>query len=153
MRIVKRTGACGLYQPGTFVLHLGTGLKESTFKLRSGSQNCTSQIFTVIGKERRFNDECELSLFRIVQEALSNIRKHAQATEAHVSAEFTDGRIKLTVSDNGTGFELKDSMDNLPRSGKLGLMGMQERAWLLGGTLELDSEPGKGTTLQVDVPA
>jgi two-component system sensor histidine kinase DegS len=70
-----------------------------------------------------------------------------------VSAEFTDGRIKLTVSDNGLGFELKDSMDNLPRSGKLGLMGMQERAWLLGGILELHSAPGKGTTLLVDVPA
>ena len=109
--------------------------------------------FIVLGRERRLTGEIELSLFRIVQEALNNIRKHAQATEVRVSAEFTDGRIKLTVSDNGMGFELKDSMDNLPRSGKLGLMGMQERAWLLGGTLELNSAPGKGTTLLVDVPA
>jgi len=109
--------------------------------------------FTVIGEERRLTNEIELSLFRIVQEALNNVSKHAQATEVNVSAEFTEKAIKLTVSDNGNGFELKGSMDDLPRIGQLGLMGMQERVWLLGGSIEVNSKPGKGTTLKVDVSA
>ena len=109
--------------------------------------------FTIIGEERRLTNEIELSLFRIVQEALSNVHKHAQATEVHVSAEFNESAIKLTVSDNGNGFELKGSMDDLPRIGQLGLMGMQERVWLLGGSIEVNSKPGKGTTLKVDVSA
>ena len=109
--------------------------------------------FTVIGEERRLTNEIELSLFRIVQEALNNVHKHAQATEVNVSAEFSESAIKLTVNDNGNGFELQGSMDDLPRIGQLGLMGMQERVWLLGGSIEVNSEPGKGTDLKVDVPA
>jgi len=108
--------------------------------------------FTVIGEERRFTSEIELSLFRIVQEALSNIRKHAQATEAYVRVEFDETRISMAVTDNGRGFEPPVSVDDLPRSGKLGLMGMQERVWLLGGTIEVKSEPDKGTDILVDVP-
>ncbi len=109
--------------------------------------------FTVIGEERRLSSEIELSLFRIVQEALNNVSKHAQATAVRVSAEFKASGIKLTVSDDGRGFELQGSMDDLPRIGQLGLMGMQERVWLLGGTIKVNSEPGKGTTLLVDVSA
>ncbi len=108
--------------------------------------------FTVIGEERRLTNEIELSLFRIVQEALNNVNKHAQATEVKVSAEFNESRIRLTVSDNGSGFELKGSMDDLPRIGQLGLMGMQERVWLLSGSIEVNSEPGQGTTVTVEIP-
>jgi len=107
----------------------------------------------VLGGERRFSPEVELLLFRIVQEALNNIRRHAQASEAQVVTEFTEERLKVTISDNGRGFELSGRVDDLPRSGKLGLAGMQERARLLGGTLEVKSTPGKGTTLIVEVPS
>ena len=109
--------------------------------------------FTVIGEERRLTNEIELSLFRIVQEALNNVSKHAQATKVSVSAEFNGSGIKISVSDNGQGFELQGSMDDLPRIGQLGLIGMQERVWLFGGSIEVNSEPGKGTELKVDVPA
>ena len=67
--------------------------------------------------------------------------------------DFTEDRVKLTISDNGRGFELSGRVDEFPRSGKLGLAGMQERAQLLGGTLEVKSKPGKGTTLIVEVPS
>jgi PAS domain S-box-containing protein len=107
----------------------------------------------VSGGERRLSPEVELLLFRIVQEALSNIRRHAQASEAQVAIDFTENRVKLTISDNGRGFELSGRVDEFPRSGKLGLAGMQERAQLLGGTLEVKSKPGKGTTLIVEVPS
>ena len=107
----------------------------------------------MLGSERRFLPEAELLLFRILQEALNNIRRHAQASEAHVVIELAEDRIKVTISDNGRGFELSGRIDDLPRSGKLGLAGMQERARLLGGTIEVKSTPGKGTTLIVDVPS
>jgi signal transduction histidine kinase len=108
--------------------------------------------FTLLGEERRFSNEIELPLFRIVQEALNNVRKHSQATEVSVLAEFNSNGIRLNVRDNGRGFKLQDSMDNLPRSGKLGLMSMQERVWLLGGMIEIDSKPGIGTNIDVVVP-
>jgi len=107
----------------------------------------------VLGGERRFSPEVESLLFRIVQEALNNIRRHAQASEAKVVMEFAGDKVKVTISDNGRGFELSGGVDGLPRSGKLGLAGMQERARLLGGTLKVKSTPGKGTTLIVEVPS
>jgi len=106
----------------------------------------------VLGDERRYAPEFESSLFRIVQEALNNIRRHAQASEASVAIDFTRDRVKLTIGDNGRGFELVGRVDDLPRSGKMGLVGMQERARLLGGTLEVQSTPGKGTTIIIEVP-
>jgi len=106
----------------------------------------------VSGNERRFPPEVELLVFRIVQAALSNIVRHARATKAQVVMEFAEGKTRCSISDNGQGFELPGRVDDLPRRGKLGLAGMQERARLLGGTLEVQSSPGKGTTLTVEIP-
>jgi two-component system sensor histidine kinase DegS len=106
----------------------------------------------IVGGERRFSPEVELLLFRIVQEALNNIRRHAHASEAQVLMEFDGDEARVTVSDNGRGFELRGNVDDLPRIGKLGLAGMMERARLLSGTLKLKSTPGKGTTLIVYIP-
>jgi signal transduction histidine kinase len=106
----------------------------------------------VLGEERRFSPEAELLLFRIVQEALNNIRKHAQASEAQVVMEFARDGTRLIISDNGRGFELSGGIDNFPRSGRLGLTGMQERTRLLGGILTVKSAPGKGTTLALILP-
>lgn len=106
----------------------------------------------VVGEEQRLAPESELALFRIAQEALTNVRKHAQATEARIMVAFGDGRVKLTVSDNGRGFEQAQSIGDLPGRGKLGLVGMQERARLVGGNLNIESQPGKGTVVQVEIP-
>jgi len=106
----------------------------------------------VLGDEKRFAPEFESSLFRIVQEALNNIRRHAQTPEASVVIDFTKDKVRVTISDNGQGFELVGRVDDLPRSGKLGLVGMRERARLLGGTLEVKSTPGEGTTIIIEVP-
>ena len=106
----------------------------------------------ILGSERRFLPEVEIGVFRIVQEALNNIRRHAHASEAQVVIEFAEGSTKVTISDSGQGFQLSGRVADLPRSGKLGLAGMQERAQLLGGTLEVQSIPGKGTTLTVEIP-
>jgi len=106
----------------------------------------------VIGKERRLSQEAELLLFRIVQEALRNTAKHAKASKAKVKIEFDDNTIMVAISDNGTGFQIPESLGALPYSGKLGLAGMQERVQLLGGRLKLTSGAGKGTTVFVEIP-
>jgi len=106
----------------------------------------------VMGVERTLPVEAQLLLFRIAQEALSNIRRHAEASRAVVKLEFRDDNITMTVSDNGRGFELPERIGDLASSGKLGLAGMQERAQLLGGSLKVESEPGKGTTVTVEAP-
>ncbi|MBN1862637.1 MAG: PAS domain S-box protein [Dehalococcoidales bacterium] len=106
----------------------------------------------VTGSEFRFSPEAELVLFRIVQEALRNIAKHAQANRAEVKVEFDKHRVRTTISDDGVGFELPESLGDLVQTGKLGLAGMQERMQLLGGSLKLKPKVGKGTTIVVDVP-
>jgi len=107
---------------------------------------------TVTGEEKRLDADVELSLFRIVQEALNNVKKHAEASEVKVTAAFNGREIELNIRDNGKGFTLPKNMDSLPRKSMLGLMGIRERVWLLGGTLEIDTAPGKGTSLTVTVP-
>jgi len=102
--------------------------------------------------ERRVSPEAELVLFRIVQEALRNVWRHSQATSAELIVEFDQSKIKITVSDNGKGFELPGVIGDLTKEGRLGLAGMQERAKLLGGSLTVESEPGKGTTITIEAP-
>jgi PAS domain S-box-containing protein len=106
----------------------------------------------VLGESRRLPQDVELMLFRIVQEALRNVWKHSQATAAQVSINFHDGRVSIVVSDNGKGFAVPTTVGDLTRDGKLGLTGMQERARLLGGVVRLESDPGRGTTVAVEVP-
>jgi len=106
----------------------------------------------ITGKEQRILPEKELIIFRIVQEALNNISKHARATQAGVAIDFSNTRVDVTVSDNGIGFDLPESVGDLSHSGKLGLLGMQERVTLLSGTLKISSEQGKGTIVNVNVP-
>lgn len=106
----------------------------------------------VVGRERRFSPEAELLLFRIAQEALRNVWRHSKASRAWVTVEFDEDEATLTIADNGKGFGLPRRLEDLASDGKLGLAGMQERAQLLGGSFKLQSEPGKGTIVTVEVP-
>jgi PAS domain S-box-containing protein len=106
----------------------------------------------VTGKEHRLPEEVAITLFRIIQEALRNIWRHSGATDAEINIEWSDGSVKVIVSDNGQGFKLPGKVGDLAKLGKLGLAGMQERAQLMGGTLAVQSEPGKGTTITVAAP-
>lgn len=104
------------------------------------------------GTQQRLSPEGELLLFRIIQEAISNARRHAEASKIEVGVEFDEGKIVAIVRDNGKGFELPETLGELSRKGKLGLIGAEERARLLGGSLTVQSEPGKGTTVVVEAP-
>lgn len=108
--------------------------------------------FRVKGEERRLSSEMELTLFRIAQEAMNNVRKHADADHVVTTVELTDSVVRLKVEDNGKGFNPPTLTDHPAAAGKLGLIGMHERARLLGGSLVVKSEPGKGTRVIVNVP-
>ena len=105
--------------------------------------------FQKTGEERRFSREEELSLYRIAQEALNNVIKHSKATHADLKIIFEDAEIKMEVRDNGKGFIMPKSPTELAPSGHFGLLGVHERADLIGARLEIESTLGKGTRLQV----
>ncbi|MGE5642163.1 MAG: ATP-binding protein, partial [Byssovorax cruenta] len=100
------------------------------------------------GQERRLPRDVELALYRIAQEALNNVVRHAKANHAVVSIHFDD-EIKLEVRDNGVGFTVPKSPTDFAHNGHFGLLGMRERADLIGGRLEVQSEAKQGTSLSV----
>jgi PAS domain S-box-containing protein len=106
----------------------------------------------IIGKEHSLPEEVVIALFRITQEAIRNVWRHSGATSTEITFEFSDKKTRITVADNGKGFKLAGQVGDLAKHGKLGLAGMQERVQLVGGNLEVHSEPGKGTTIIVEAP-
>jgi two-component system sensor histidine kinase DegS len=96
----------------------------------------------------------ELNLFRILQEALNNVTKHAKAKTVHITLLKKMDSVVLTVRDDGRGMRLgKKNTARRPRKGQgLGILGMKERVTLLAGNLRLDTTPEKGTTLIVTIP-
>lgn len=106
--------------------------------------------FETQGLDRRLPNQTELVAYRIVQEALSNIFKHSQATEATVTLVLRGRELRITVRDNGRGFDVGRTLASRERG--LGLFGMQERAALVGGHLELASAPGAGTRVTASLP-
>jgi len=111
-----------------------------------------SSSVEVVGTPRRLSPHTELVLFRIAQEALNNVRKHSRATKAQVRLEFSPEKVSLSITDNGQGFAMPQAIGDFVRLGRLGILGMQERARLINGTFSVQSEVGKGTTVTVEVP-
>jgi len=110
----------------------------------------TAELLTSNLKKTRFMPEIETNLYRIAQESLNNTHKHAKAKSVEVVLEKRDGMIVLLVEDDGKGFNPEDKKNR--RKG-IGLIGMKERAALVGGSLEIESAAGWGTTIFVRVPA
>ena len=117
------------------------------FEARSGIK----VKFVLSGEDRRLSPEIELGIFRVANEALWNVEHHAKADRVTMSFTFSEEGIQLEVQDNGVGFEVPSSLNELSGRGKFGLLGMRERVELLGGSLEVSSSPGKGTRITVKV--
>lgn len=100
----------------------------------------------------RLRTEAETALYRIAQEALTNVLRHARATSVNVVLECRGNDVILVVEDDGAGFELPRSGGSGASAAGLGLLGMEERASLVNGTLTVESEPGRGTAIFVQVP-
>jgi two-component system sensor histidine kinase DegS len=116
----------------------------------SGYSGIATRV-SVLGAERQLTEEVKLMLFRIAQEALRNVLRHSQATQADIVVDFSSSKVILSIKDNGKGFYLPPDIRNLSQKGKLGLAGMQERARLIGGQLSISSQPEKGTRVAVEI--
>lgn len=115
------------------------------------TQNNTIVEFVFLGKDNRFETSLEVAAFRIVQEALTNIKKHAKARHVLIKMELIPNKINVYIKDDGCGF----SMDKLTPRGDgsgYGLMGMRERIQLLKGGVTINSSPGKGTEISFWLP-
>ncbi|MDB6003668.1 MAG: hypothetical protein JWR15_655, partial [Prosthecobacter sp.] len=91
-------------------------------------------------------------LYRIAQEALTNVARHAQATQAEVSIQDLDSGIRMEITDNGRGFEV-EGKGSAKKNNRLGLLGMRERIEMIGGTFGVESAPDQGTTIRVEIPS
>jgi PAS domain S-box-containing protein len=100
----------------------------------------------------RLSERARLALYRVYQNAVSNTIRHAGATLIRVTFKIEEGEVFLSIQDNGKGFARPRKWVDLAREGHFGLVGMIERVESIGGTLEIDSAPGKGTLLRVTVP-
>lgn len=109
--------------------------------------------FKRIGQERRLSSEIELALYRMAQEGLSNIIRHAQATTAALTIHFETGRVTLRITDDGRGFTIPETPSDFSQQGHFGLLGMHERVELIGAELDIQSAPSKGTQIVVTLPA
>lgn len=94
----------------------------------------------------------EVNVYRIVQEAMNNILKHANATEVNVLMKKNKNKLNITIQDNGNGFDKKIKKKSNIQARGIGLSVMRERAKLLGGTVNIDSKPGQGTSVIIDIP-
>jgi signal transduction histidine kinase len=122
--------------------HAETRLRETGTKLN----------FKVTGKERRLTSEIEVALFRVMQEGINNIVKHAHANSAVLHLEFKKTEIVARLEDDGCGFEMGQIVSPQNIRHGLGLLGMRERMSLVGGSLIITSSPGAGTCLKAIVP-
>ena len=119
--------------------------------------NCNSQNgcyvdVAVIGEERKMSSLSEVTVFRVVQEALSNIQRHAHAKSGTVSLEFEGDRLLLQIKDDGVGFRPPDRLAAFVVKSKLGMIGMEQRILSIGGEMLLHSDPGEGTTIWASIP-
>ncbi|MBO8128026.1 MAG: sensor histidine kinase [Peptococcaceae bacterium] len=130
-------------------LGLGPALKR--FVERFQEQHNILVDFMYFGKDDRIDATIEVALFRIVQEALNNVQKHAKAKQVAVKVEVLPERVNVFIKDNGRGFDVDRVMGDKDGKG-YGLVGMKERVELLRGNLKIRSKPGQGTTIVIMVP-
>ncbi len=108
--------------------------------------------FHETGNARRLPPETEIALFRVTQEAINNIAQHARARRADFHFHFADHHLQVRIRDDGVGFDAAELEAASDGKRGLGLLGMQERIAAIGGEFHLDSKPGAGTTIRLDIP-
>ncbi len=118
----------------------------------AGERTDIDVSFAVEGAVRRLEQTAELALFRIAQEALRNMARHSSAAHGRVVLLYLDDEVVLAVTDDGVGFRPPETYFDQIEAGQLGLLGMQERARIVGGSLQIESRRGTGTTVVATVP-
>jgi two-component system NarL family sensor kinase len=109
--------------------------------------------FSVTGDEYRLEDQRSIFLYRMFQEMLNNILKHSKATRVNIAVNYSiDNKFVLKVEDNGVGFDVDKKRTQASSSSGIGLKSMTNRASLIGARISVQSEPGKGTSIKVELP-
>jgi signal transduction histidine kinase len=143
---------CGDLRPPTIdSLGLGAALQSFT---RDWSEHTHIEVRLDIDQQLgRLPEATELSIFRIVQEGLNNVWRHAKASSVHIKLEHTSPRmLMISIADDGSGISEELDINNLPESGHYGLLGISERVALLGGRIRVISQPENGSELLVEIP-
>lgn len=128
------------------------GLTPTLRWLADQHQQRTGITTQVVGHLNDVPSDLAIACFRSAQEALTNAMRHSRARHVWIELNQTDGTLELTVRDDGVGFNVKKALDRAARRGHLGLLGMRERVQILGGDLEVRSEPGHGARIHIWLP-
>jgi nitrate/nitrite-specific signal transduction histidine kinase len=132
---------------------LADAIKQEVDKFSQSTK--VNAKFSISGDRRDLPPEVEAGILRIFQESMTNVKKHAKATEVEVKLTFNESAVELTVRDNGVGFKpkiLDDGGKGVKKRDTFGLISMRERARGLGGTFEVQSQTGKGTLVKIAIP-
>ncbi len=139
----------GLRPPTLDELGLIPALQQALDELRGEGIICYSET---VGTPTRLLPSIEIATYRIVQEALNNVRKHAKATTVSLRLEFQDDNLLIEVRDDGKGFDLSQTLAGAISVGHMGLLGMRQRAEMAGGTLKVETADGAGTSIVLKLP-
>ncbi len=139
----------GLRPPALDELGLKHALRQSLEELKADGLDCR---FSEVGTPVRLPSSMEITVYRAVQEALTNIRKHANATKVNVRLQFQTDKLLVEVRDNGRGFDLSQTLDSAISVGHIGLLGMKQRAEMLGGDIKIRTDEGTGTSIILSLP-
>ncbi len=139
----------GLRPPALDELGLNHALRQSLEDLKTNGLDCQ---FSQLGTPVRLPSSMEIAVYRVVQEALANVRKHANATKVNLRLQFHADKLLVEVRDNGTGFDLPRTLDSAISVGHMGLLGMKQRAETLGGDIRIKTVGGTGTTIILSLP-
>jgi len=131
---------------------LGLSAALRSFLNGFGRRTGTTVAFLENGTPERLTPEAERTVYRIVQEAMTNVARHASANRVEIRMAEADGLVSVIVEDDGVGFDARD-VERPGGQGGLGLLGIRERVAQLGGTVRIDSVIGRGTRLEVTIPA
>ena len=150
--VIELRQICGSLRPPT-IDSLGLGAAIQSFTSEWGERTGIKVTLCVDARLGRLPEAIELSIFRIVQEGLNNVWRHAKASSVQIEVQHTSPRtLMVTIEDDGMGFTESVDMANLSKSGHFGLLGISERVALLGGRMRLQRQPAGGSLLQVEIP-
>jgi PAS domain S-box-containing protein len=132
---------------------LETGGLESALRwLAQQHQQRTGIVTEVVGHLTDVSGDVAIGCFRVAQEALTNVVRHARAQHVWIELHQREGSLELVVRDDGVGFDVTKTIERAASGGNLGLLGMRERVEILGGSLEIDSQSGRGTRIRISLP-
>ena len=131
---------------------MGLGIAIKYLANKAGTDTGIQVEANVIGEDIRFDSKLEIYIYRVAQEAINNILKYSKATSFSVQMLITSKIIRLIVSDNGIGFDVEETLNGKNNLKGMGLTNIRERVDTFHGIFKIDSEPGSGTMLVLEIP-